>query len=204
MRQGLLLLGVLWGQVLGIGRSLGPGGQVIGGDTVFPAGELVLRYRLPGQWQRDTFLFVVRNALGIVARGRLFPSKAFAGWAYGRFSLRKAGFYVVTVHHARTGGRVWAARRFYVLSPPYHTVGQVRAYHNALIAKASPPQQLASPNAAEVERALEEVRRPLPTEEALPVELTQEDWALPEVEESLSPSSEADDFLNDDELNLDD
>lgn len=204
MRQGLLLLGVLWGQALVIGRALGPSGQVTGIDTVFPAGELVLRYAMPAQWQKDTFLFVVRNALGIVARGRLVPSKAFAGWAYGRFSLRKAGFYVVTLHHARTGGRVWTARRFYVVAPPYHTVAQVRAYHNALIAKAPPAQQLPSPSATELERTLEELRTPLPTEETRPVELTPEDLTLPEVEESLPLLPEDPNSFSDDELDLDD
>lgn len=199
-----MLLGLVWAQGLVIGRSLGPEGNVKGGDTVFSAGELVLQYAVPQGWQRDTFLFVVRNALGVVARGRLFPSKTFSGRVYGRFLLGRPGFYVVTVHHARTGGRVWAARRFYVVAPPYHTVGQVRAYHNALIAKAPRAQQLPSPSTAELERTLEEVRTPLPTEETRPVELTQEDLALPEVEESLLPVPEADDSLNDDEINLDD
>lgn len=185
------LVGCVIAQTLLVGRSMGAGGQVVGADTVLPAGPLVVRFSLPAGWQRDTFLLVVRNALGVVARVRLLPQSAPAGQAFGRLHVPKPGFYLLTVHHPRTGARVWASRRLYVVAPPYTTVAQVRAYHNALLSRATPSPQIRDKEILS-EGEVEAITQPLPDAAPVTIQLSDEDLALPEGEGlSLPEESEA-------------
>lgn len=138
----LSLIGnLLWGQALLVGRAIGAGGSLQGADTALPAGTLTVRFQLPAGWTKDTFLVIARNALGPVARAQLFPHPTYKGYAYGKLTLSRPGFYLLAVYRPRGGSKVWATRRMYVLAPPYTTIGQVRAYHNALLnrAKSMPP-----------------------------------------------------------------
>ncbi|MCX7607187.1 MAG: hypothetical protein N2170_07995 [Bacteroidia bacterium] len=169
-------------QTLLTGRAIGSTGEVVGADTVLSGGPIVLRFSLPTGWQKDTFIAVIRNALGPVSRTKLIPHPSYPSFAYGRCTLARAGFYLLTVHHPRAGSRLWAHRRLYILAPPYTTIGQVRAYHNALLAQASsktsPP-----PSEPSLEKELEALHLPLANSESLSITLTEEDLHLPELGE---------------------
>lgn len=132
--RGILAALVIGGHLLhGQRLWVGPTGR----DTALPAGKISVRFTAPAQWQRDTFLLIVRNAAGIVARTRLYP-RSNAPHA-GELSLSKPGYFVLLVHHPRVGGRIWASHRLYILAPPYTTIAQVRAYHNTLLARRASP-----------------------------------------------------------------
>ncbi len=174
----------LWGQALLVGRGIGPGGNLQGADSALPAGVLVVRFQLPAGWAQDTFLVLARNALGPVARAQLIPHPTFKGYAYGKLTLARPGFYLLTVHRPRGGSKVWASRRLYILAPPYTTIGQVKAYHNALLSRAkstpTPPEKVAIAGIPPAEA--EEIQAPLPGADPIPVSLSEEDFALPELD----------------------
>ncbi|MCS6895381.1 MAG: hypothetical protein NZZ60_04435 [Bacteroidia bacterium] len=143
LRLKVSLIGPILSLVFGQRLLVGPTGK----DTVLPAGKVIVRYVAPPGWQRDTFILVVRNALGIVHRGRLLPHSNAVHQA--ELNLSKSGFFVLLVYHPRAGGRIWASHRLYLLSPPHTTVAHVRAYHNALLAKKPSPIQSLSTNLPE-------------------------------------------------------
>lgn len=172
---------------LGLGVTLLHGQRLLvgptGRDTVLPAGKVVVRYVAPAQWQRDTFLLIVRNALGVLTRVRLYPRPNAPH--YGELTLTKPGYLVLLVQHPRIAGRIWASHRLYALAPPCTTVVQVRAYHNALLARRSPPTTTSPTAIDEVSASLEDlssISEPFPDvpslsdlqidEELLPDEVT--------------------------------
>lgn len=195
----------LWGQPLLVGRAIGPGGSLQGADTALPAGILTVRFQLPTGWAQDTFLLIARNALGPVARAQLFPHPTFKGYAYGKLNLARPGFYLLIVYRPRGGSKVWATRRLYVLAPPYTTIGQVRAYHNALLSRAkSAPTSPAQPPTYEPPPAEAQIiEAPLPDAEPISVSLTEEDFTLPELNLEPTSSEENTDMLLEEDL-LDD
>ncbi|MCS7296832.1 MAG: hypothetical protein RMK19_01670 [Bacteroidia bacterium] len=167
---------------LGQRLLIGPTGR----DTVLPAGRLVIRYIAPEQWRQDTFILIVRNALGVVNRGRLFPQKGLPHQT--EISIPRAGFYLFLVQHPRTPARLWSSARVYLLAPPHTSVAQVRAYHNALLAKkpsSSPP----------LPAELLPLSEPFPNVPPLPsVDITEEE-ILPE-EELLPSGGDAEEELS--------
>lgn len=108
-----------------------------GRDTILSVGKHLISYVAPAYWQKDTFVLTVWNAVGVVARARLFPRHG--GPHQAEVSISKPGFYALVVTHPRVSGKIWASHRVYVLAPPYVTVAQVRAYHNALLARRLSP-----------------------------------------------------------------
>ncbi|MEN3040933.1 MAG: hypothetical protein ABDH66_05280 [Bacteroidia bacterium] len=135
-----------------------------GKDTVLPAGKISVRYRAPAGWQRDTFLLVVRNALGIVRRSWLLPHST--GLHQAEVTLSKPGFFIVLVLHPRMGGRIWATHRLYVLAPPCTTIAQARAYHNALVERKLNPDQTMS---VALPEEIEPLHEPFPDIPPLPI-----------------------------------
>lgn len=165
----------IWSVALAQKLLVGPSGR----DTILSGGRFQIRYMAPAQWQRDTFVLIVRNALGIVARTRLIPRAGAPHQA--EVSLTRPGFFVLLVQHPRTGGRIWTSHRLYLLAPPYTTVAQVRAYHNALVARKPPPTSIQPPAAEELitlNEAFPEVA-PLPSIDIEDEEILPEDTMAP-------------------------
>ncbi len=191
------LCGVLWAQTLLISQS-GTARKAPAIDTIFVAGGLIVQFRPPQGWQGDTFVAVVRNPLGIVARKVLLPATGHKGL----LQLSRPGIYLLTLHHPRTAARIWAFRRLYVLAPPYNSLPSLKAYHNALVARTPPPPV---PQAAEkdLQEALESLHSPMPGAADTPVSLKEEDLSLPEAdldESPLTPSEEPIPELNEEDL----
>jgi hypothetical protein len=79
----------------------------------------------------------------------------------------------------------------YVVAPPYTTVAQVRAYHNALLSRATPSPQIRDKEILS-EGEVEAITQPLPDAAPVTIQLSDEDLALPEGEGlSLPEESEA-------------
>ncbi len=168
-------------------RQPGSPGKSPAVDTVFAAGNVVVEFRPPQGWERDTFVAVVRSPLGIVARKLLLPAARHTGV----FHLPKPGLYLITLHHRRRSAHLWALRRLYVLAPPYTTVPALKAYHNALVAR-TPPPPVPPAEEKDLQEALETLHSPLPGAADLAVPLKEEDLTLPEtnLEEPALPASE--------------
>lgn len=181
----------LWGVLLAQKLLVGPSGR----DTVLSGGKLSIRYLAPVEWQRDTFVLIVRNALGIVARTRLIPRADAPHQA--ELMLTKPGYFVLIVQHPRTGGRIWTSHRLYLLAPPYQTVAQVRAYHNALIARKPPP----SPTPLPANEELLSLTEPFPEVAPLP-DIRIEDDFLPD--DAIAPVPEEGSMLLNEDDELDD
>lgn len=155
---------LLCAQRLAIGLGLTAQGRLVGADTVFPVARLparlIVQYSVPPGYGRDTFLLVLRHAVGVVGRLQMLP-KFGRSTLEAQITLPRPGVYSAAVYRLRGGSLVWAHKRFYILAPPYVSLAQVRAYHNALLAqkKTSPPlEEVALP----ADPILEE---PLPTPE---------------------------------------
>ncbi|MCS7188877.1 MAG: hypothetical protein RMJ66_03015 [Bacteroidia bacterium] len=199
-----LIVGIsfFWAQSVFVGRAIGTTGELIGKDSVFSSvGEIVIQFKLPRGWEKDTFIALIHNPLGIVARKKLVSSASHPLYAYGRVSLQRAGLYLLTIHHPRTGARVWGKQRFYLLSPPYNTLPLVRAYHNALL-KHAPTPFSSDPS---LEEEIEALHTPLPQAEPISVSLSEEDLTLPEeLSEPLFLQEKSEEENDIDSLGLDD
>jgi len=202
---------VVGAQVLSVGRGLDPAGRLLGMDTIFrfekPPAVLYIQYRVPSGYERDTFLLLVRNAMGPLAWIALPPAKAPSSLRNARLQLPKSGVYGLFVYIRGTGSRLWASRRIYVILPPHQTLAQVKAYHNALLVQRSrqpaPPTPLQDappipePPDDPLQKILpvpEPVDMPLPPEEILPLD----DITITFFEESVaSPTPDEEDELLD-------
>ncbi|MCX8112084.1 MAG: hypothetical protein N3E49_02640 [Bacteroidia bacterium] len=186
---------LLWGGLGAIAAAqrvlVGPSGK----DSVLSAGKLMIRYEAPAGWQRDTFILTVRNAIGIVTRARLKPQPN--GPHQAEISLLKPGFFVLLVQHPKVGGRIWASHRLYVLAPPYTTIGQVRAYHNTLLARKPTSVSYPPELPEELIPLVETFPDASPPPDVLIEEDTLPDDRWPSVEEEVGDSLD-DDVLEDD------
>jgi hypothetical protein len=206
----ILLLGptLVSAQVLFIGRTLSPEGKLLGIDTIFrfekaPA-YLHIQYRVPAGYERDTFLLLVRNALGPLAWIGLPPTGTLR---QARLQLSKSGVYGLFIYAKGTGNRIWAFKRIYVILPPHQNLAQVKAYHNALL---SQRHSLTAPTTLPPEPSLPEppedpLQKTLPTSEILSTPISPDEIPLPDdiqlspLEEMPSPSLiEEEDLLEDD------
>ncbi len=195
-------------QVLSVGRGLDPAGTLLGVDTIFrfersPA-VLHIQYRVPSGYERDTFLLLVRNAMGPLAWIALPPVKISTSLRQARLQLPRSGVYGLFIYIKGTGSRIWAFKRIYVILPPHQTLAQVKAYHNALLAQRSrqpapsttrqdaPP--LPEPPDDPLQKDLpvpEPVDVPLPSGEAFSFD----DISIISLDESIdSPTPDDDDF----------
>jgi len=141
MRTFFWIPAVVWAQVLSVGRGLDPAGRLLGMDTIFrferPPAVLYIQYRAPSGYEKDTFILLVRNALGPLAWIALSPAKPSTSLRQARLQLPRSGVYGLFVYIKGTGSHLWASRRIYVILPPHQTLAQVKAYHNALLAQRS-------------------------------------------------------------------
>jgi hypothetical protein len=191
-----------------VGRSLGTDYKLMGLDTAFAFNQqpavLFVQYRVPAGYERDTFLLLVRSALGPISWLSLPPSKTPTHLRQVRLQLNRAGVYGLFVYSKRTGGRIWASRRIYILLPPYQTLAKVKAYHNALLAQraksTSPPTADPTPITLP-EPPDDPLEKHLPTPEPAPLTLSEENFQLPDIdldpiEEPNMPITEEDDLLD--------
>ncbi len=167
---------VIWAQVLSVGRGLDPAGRPIGLDTVFrfekPPAVLYIQYQVPSGYERDTFLLLVRNAVGPLAWIVLPPAKASPSFRQARLQLPRSGVYGLFIYIKGTGSRLWASKRVYVILPPHQTLAQVKAYHNGLLAQRSrqPPPSTSLREAPPLPEPLDDpLQKSLPLSE--PVEM---------------------------------
>lgn len=208
MRYLLLWPAFLGAQTLSVGRALSPNGQLLSIDTVFrfekaPA-YLYIQYRVPAGYERDTFMLLVRNALGPLTWISLPPSRSAAPFRHARLQLGKSGVYGLFIYAKAQGNRVWAFKRIYVILPPYQTLAQVKAYHNALLAKSSqkpstPP--LDSPPLPEPPD--DPVQKALPTSETVELPPSEEETFLPDDIQLLPQDGVSDTPFIEDEDSLD-
>lgn len=130
---------MIWAQVLSVGRGHDPAGRLLGVDTVFrfekPPAVLYIQFQAPSGYERDTFLLLVRNAVGPLAWIALPSGKVSRSLRQARLQLPKSGVYGLFIYIKGTGSRLWASKRIYVILPPHQTLAQVKAYHNALLAQ---------------------------------------------------------------------
>jgi len=207
----ILLLGptLVSAQGLFIGRTLSPEGKLLGIDTIFrfekaPA-YLHIQYRVPAGYERDTFLLLVRNALGPLAWIGLPPTGALR---QARLQLSKSGVYGLFIYAKGTGNRIWAFKRIYVVLPPHQNLAQVKAYHNALLSQRHSPTAPTTlpPEAPPLPEPPDDpLQKALPTSEILSTPISPDEIPLPDdiqlspLEEMTSPSlPEEEDLLEDD------
>jgi len=194
-------------QVLSIGRTLSPEGKLLGIDTIFrfekaPA-YLHIQYRVPAGYERDTFLLLVRNALGPLAWIGLPPTGALR---QARLQLSKSGVYGLFIYAKGTGNRIWAFKRIYVILPPYQNLAQVKAYHNALLTQRhSPPAPTTLPPEAPPlpEPPDDPLQKTLPTSEAIELPPSEEETFLPHDIQLLPEDGVSDTPFIEDEDSLD-
>jgi hypothetical protein len=207
----ILLLGptLVSAQVLFVGRTLSPEGKLLGIDTIFrfekaPA-YLHIQYRVPAGYERDTFLLLVRNALGPLAWIGLPPTGALR---QARLQLSKSGVYGLFIYAKGRGNRIWAFKRIYVILPPHQNLAQVKAYHNALLSQRHSPTAPTTlpPEAPPLPEPPDDpLQKTLPTSEILSTPISPDEIPLPDdiqlspLEEMTSPSLiEEEDLLEDD------
>ncbi len=205
MRYLLLWSASLGAQPLSVGRALSPDGQLIGIDTVFrfekaPA-YLYIQYRVPAGYERDTFMLLVRNASGPLTWISLPPSRSATPFRQARLQLGKSSVCGLFIYARGKGNRIWAFKRIYVILPPYQTLAQVKAYHNALLAKHSkqpPAPPLDSPPLPEPPD--DPLQKALPTSEAVELPPSEEETFLPDDIQLLPQDGTSDTpFIEDDD-----
>lgn len=206
MRYLLLWPTFLGAQTLSVGRALSPNGQLLSIDTIFrfekaPA-HLYIRYRVPAGYERDTFMLLVRNASGPLTWISLPLSRSATPFRQARLQLGKSGVYGLFIYAKGKGNRIWAFKRIYVILPPYQTLAQVKAYHNALLAKNSqqpPAPPLDSPPLPEPPD--DPLQKALPTSEAVELPASEEETFLPD-DIQLMPQDDTSDtpFMEDEDL----
>ncbi len=208
MRHLLLWPAFLGAQPLSVGRALSSDGRLLGIDTVFrfekaPA-HLYIQYRVPAGYERDTFMLLVRNASGPLTWISLPPSRSATPFRQARLQLGKSSVYGLFIYAKGKGNRIWVFKRIYVILPPYQTLAQVKAYHNALLAKSSqqpPAPPLDSPPLPEPPD--DPLQKALPTSEAVELSPSEEETFLPDDIQLIPQESGSDTPLTDDDDFLD-